>query len=61
VLDEAGVLEHLGQLGHALEAVGGLVAEQLAGPVEVDLGQRAGVGRAAQQVSRAGRGRRAPA
>ena len=50
VLDEAGLLEHLGQLGHALEAAGRVVAEQLAGPVDVDLGQRAGVGGAAQQV-----------
>ena len=50
VLDEAGLLEHLGQLGQALEAAGGVVAEQVAGPVDVDLGQRAGVGGAAQQV-----------
>ena len=42
LLDEAGLLEHLGQLGQLLEAAGGVVAEQLAGPVEVDLGQRTG-------------------
>ena len=36
--------------GHAVEALGGVVAEQLAGPVDVDLGERAGVGRAPQQV-----------
>ena len=50
LLDEAGLLEHLGQLGQPLEAAGGVVAEQLAGPVDVDLGQRARVGGAAQQV-----------
>ena len=42
LLDEAGLLEHLRQLGQLLEAAGAVVAEQLAGPVEVDLGQRAG-------------------
>ena len=45
-----GLLEHLGQLGQPLEAAGGVVAEQVAGPVDVDLGQRARVGGAAQQV-----------
>ncbi len=38
-VDQAGLLEHLGQAGKLLEAVGGVVAEQLAGPVEVGLGQ----------------------
>ena len=42
VVDEAGVLELLGQLGELLEAAGGVVAEQVAGAVDVDLGQRAG-------------------
>ena len=50
VLDEPGLLEHLGQLGHLLEAVGRLVAEQLAGPVEIDLGQGARVGGATHQL-----------
>ena len=50
VLDEPGLLEHLGQLGHLLEAVGRFVADELPGPVEVDLGQRTGVGGAAHQL-----------
>ena len=49
----------LGQLGQALEAAGGVVAEQLAGPVDVDLGQRARAGRRRAAGSRAGRCRRA--
>ena len=50
VLDEAGLLQHAGQLGQALERAGGVVAEQVADPVDVGLGQRAGLRRAAQQV-----------
>ena len=50
-LDEAGLLQHLGQLGQALQRAGGVVAEQVADPVDVGLGQRAGVGRAPQQFS----------
>ena len=42
VVDQAGLLELLGQLGQLLEAAGGVVAEQLAGPVDVDLGEGAG-------------------
>ena len=43
-------VEHPGQLGQALERLGGVVAEQVAHAVHVGLGQRAGVGRVAQQV-----------
>ena len=39
LVDEAGVLQHPGQLRQLLEAVGGVVAEELPGPVEVGLGQ----------------------
>ena len=42
LLDEPGLLEHLGQLGQPLEAAGRVVAEQVPRRVEVDLGQRAG-------------------
>ena len=50
VLDEPRLLEHAGHLGHAVEALGGVVAEELAGAVDVDLGEGTGVGRAAEQV-----------
>ena len=39
LLDQPGVLEHLGQLGQPLERAGRVVAEQLAGLVDVDLGE----------------------
>ena len=42
VVDEARLLEHPGQLGQALEALGRLVAQQVAHPVDVDLGERPG-------------------
>ena len=41
LLDEAGLLEHLGQLRQALEAAGAVIAEQVARLVDVDLGQGA--------------------
>ena len=50
VLDEAGVLEHLGEVAHAVEALGRIVAEQLASAIDVDLGERAGVGRTTHEV-----------
>ena len=50
LLDEAGVLEHLGQLGQPLERPRRVVAQQLAGPFEVDLGQLAGLGGLPEQV-----------
>ena len=50
VVDEAGLLELLGQLRELLEAAGGVVAEEVAGPVDVDLGQGAGRRRAAQHL-----------
>ena len=50
VLDEPGLLQQLGQLGHALQAVGRLGAQELTGPVQVDLGQCAGVGGAPQEL-----------
>ena len=59
VVDEAGVLELLGQLRELLEAAGGVVAEQVAGPVDVDLGQRARALTRRAASARAGRGRRA--
>ena len=40
----------LRQLGQPLEAAGGVVAEQVADAVDVGLGERTGVRRAAQQV-----------
>ena len=50
LLDEPGLLEHLGQLAEAVERAGGVVAEQLAGAVEVDLGQLARLGGGAHEV-----------
>ena len=50
LLDEAGLGEHAGQLGEALQRAGGVVAEQVAHAVHVGLGEGAGVGRVAQQV-----------
>ena len=50
LLDEAGLLEHLGELGQPLERPGRVVAHQVAHPVHVGLGERAGVGGVAQQV-----------
>jgi hypothetical protein len=50
VVDETGVLELLGELRELLEAAGGIVAQQLAGPVQVHLGQRAGARRPAQHL-----------
>src|SRR5690606_14865162 len=38
VLDEAGLLEHPCELGHALEAARRVAPEELAGPVQGDLG-----------------------
>jgi len=42
--------EEAGGPGEPLERAGGVVAEQLPGPVDVHLGQRAGVGGAGEQV-----------
>ncbi len=39
LVDEAGLLQHPGQPGQLFETVGGVVAEELPGPVEVGLGQ----------------------
>ena len=50
LLDQPGVLQHLGQLGQALQRAGGVVAHQVAHPVHVGLGQRPGAGGVAQQV-----------
>ena len=50
LVDEAGVLEHLRQLLEPLERAGGVVAEQVAGLVDVDLGELAGLGRVAEHV-----------
>ena len=50
LLIEPGVLELLGQLGQLLEAAGRVVAQELAGPVDVDLGQRTGARGAAQHL-----------
>ena len=50
LLDQAGVLQHLGQLGQPLERAGRVVAHQVADAVHVGLGQRAGAGGVAQQV-----------
>ena len=47
---ESRFLEHLGQLGEPVEAAGRVVTQQVAGAVDVDLGQRAGVVGAAQEV-----------
>ena len=50
LLDEPGLLEHLRELAEAVERPGGVVAEQLAGAVEVDLGELARLGGRLQQV-----------
>src|SRR6202011_3981983 len=50
LLDEGGFLEEAGELGGALEGAGRVVAEELPGPVEVDLGELAGLGGLAEQV-----------
>ena len=50
LVDEPGLLQHPGEVGQLVEAAGRLVAEQLAGPVDVDLGQGAGLGRAPEQL-----------
>ena len=50
VVDEAGLLEHPGQLGQPLEALGGLVAQQVAHPVDVNLGEGARTGRPPQHL-----------
>ena len=50
LLDEARLLEHLRELAQPVERRGGVVAEQLAGAVEVDLGELAGLGGRAHEV-----------
>ena len=50
LLDQSRLLEHLGQLGQPIEAAGRVVTQQLPCAVDVDLGQRAGVVRAAEEV-----------
>ena len=50
VLDEPGLGQHPGQLGQPLQAAGPVVAQQLPGHVEVDLGQGARGRRRRQQV-----------
>ena len=50
VVDEAGLLQHLRQLGQLLEALGRIVAEEFAGPVEIGFGQLGRGGGRSQQV-----------
>ena len=50
VLDETLLLKQLRQLSHALERLRRLIAEQLASPIDVDLGECTGVGGASQEV-----------
>ena len=50
LLDQARLLEHLGELGEALQRPRRIVAHQVAHSIHVGLGQRPGAGRAAQQV-----------
>ena len=50
VLDQPGLFQHFGQFRHLLEALGRLVAQQLAGSVDVHLGQRTGIVGRPQQV-----------
>ena len=50
LLDEARLLEHPRQLRELLQRTRRVVAEEVADPVEVDLGELAGVGRVAHQV-----------
>ena len=50
LLDEPGVLEHPGELGEPLERPRRVVAEELAGTVDVDLGELARLRRLAQEV-----------
>ena len=50
LFDEAGFLEHLGELGELRERTRRVVAEEVADAVEVDLGELTGVRRVAQQV-----------
>ena len=47
---EAGVLQRLRQLGEPVEAAGGVVAEHLADPLQVDVGERTRVRRRPQEV-----------
>ena len=50
LLDEARVGEHAGDLGHAVQARRGVVAEQLSDPLDVGLCQSTGVRRAAHEL-----------
>ncbi len=50
ILDQPGVLEHLGELAQPLERAGGVVAEQIADAIHVGLGQGRRGGGALEQV-----------
>jgi hypothetical protein len=50
VVDEARLLEHPCELGQPFEALGGFVAQQIAHPVDVYLGERTGARRPPQHL-----------
>src|SRR5690606_19165312 len=50
VVDEPSLLELLRELGQLVEAAGGVVAKELTGPVDVDLGQGARAGGTPQHL-----------